>query len=318
MSLIPPSRRALAALALALSAGLVNAAVVIQPSYDVSFTSNPNFTTLKSTVESAIAIYSSSLADNLTIPITFKLDNAISGAQSSYAVVNYSFSSYLAKLQAVQSGANDATVVANLGAGPNDPVLNAANISVPQALAFALGLGSAPASYGSVTFNQTTYQSNPAGFLGVIQHEVNEVLGTSSNLPNGGGALPATIMPADLFRYTAAGARTFTTNGGSDPNNKAYFRISPFGSNLQEWNNLPNGGDYGDWAANGSFPAAPQDNTGDSNTFTSMSQSNAELQLLDAIGYNLNPVPEPGEWAMATGVALVGFAGFRRLRRRTR
>lgn len=318
MPRISSSRRSLVAVALATSPVLLNAAIVIQPSYDVSFSGNPNFTALKSTVESAIAIYSSAISDNLTIPITFKLDNAISGAQSSYGVVDYSFSSYLGKLQAVQSGANDATVVANLGAGPNDPVLNAANITVPQALAFALGLGSSQASYGTVTFNQTTYQSNPAGFLGVIQHEVNEVLGTSSNLPNGGGTLPATIMPSDLFRYTAAGVRTFTTNPGSDPNNKAYFRISPFGSNLQEWNNLPNGGDYGDWAANGSFPAAPQDNSGDSNTFTSMSQSNAELQLLDAIGYNLNPVPEPGEWAMATGVALVGFAGLRRLRRGTR
>ena len=318
MALSPPSRRALAALALAVSPVFAHASVVIQPSYDVSFTSNPNFATLKSTVESAIAIYSSSLADNLTIPITFKLDNAITGAQSSYSVSDYSFSSYLTKLQSAQSGANDATVLANLGSGPNDPVVNAANITVPQALAVALGLRSAPASYGSVTFNQSTYQSNPAGFLGVIQHEVNEVLGTSSNLPNGGGTTPTTIMPADLFRYTAAGARTFTPNNGSDAANKAFFRISPFASNLQEWNNLPNGGDYGDWAANGSFAAAPQDYAGDSTTFTSMSQSNAELQLLDAVGYNLNPVPEPGEWAMATGVALAGFAGFRRLRRSVR
>ncbi len=318
MSHLSPSRRSLVVLALAASPVLMHAAVVIQPSYDVSFSGSPNFAALKSTVESAIAIYSYSLADNLTIPITFKLDNAISGAQSSYGVVDYSFSSYLGKLQAGQSGANDATVVANLGAGPNDPVVNAVNISVPQALAFALGLGSSQASYGTVTFNKTTYESNPAGLLGVIQHEVNEVLGTSSNLPNGGGTLPATIMPSDLFRYTAAGARTFTTNGGSDPNNKAYFRISPFASNIQEWNNLPNGGDYGDWAANGSFPAAPQDNSGDSNTATSMAVSSAELQLLDAIGYNLNAVPEPGEWAMATGVALAGFAGFRRLRRSTR
>lgn len=318
MSLISPSRRALAALALAASPVFSQASVVIVPSYDVSFTSNPNFTTLKSTVESAIAIYSTRLADNLTLPMTFKLDDAISGAQSSKLVGSYSFSSYLAKLQSGQSGANDATVLANLGAGPNDPVIGGTDIRLPDALALALGLGSAQSTYGTVTFNKSTYETNPAGFLGVIQHEINEVLGTSSSLPNGGGTLPATIAPADLFRYTAAGARTFTTNPGSDANNKAYFRISPFGSNLQEWNNLPNGGDYGDWAANGSFSAAPQDYAGDSNTFTSMSQSNAELQLLDAIGYNLNAVPEPGEWAMATGVALIGFAGFRRLRRSTR
>ncbi len=308
-------RSAVLAMALAASPILMPAAVVIQPIYDTSFSSSPNFAALQATVNSALAIYSSGVADTLTIPITFKLDNAISGAQSSYGVVDYAFSGYLGKLQAGQSGANDATVIANLGAGPNDPVLGAANVSVPQALAFALGLGSAQLNYGSVTFNKTTYEANPAGFLGVIQHEVNEVLGTSSNLPNGGGTTPTTVMPADLFRYTSGGARSFTPNNGSDGSNKAFFRISPFGANLQEWNNLPNGGDYGDWAANGSFPAAPQDNAGDSNTFTSMSQSNAELQLLDAIGYNLSAVPEPGEMAIATGVALVGFAGWRRLRR---
>lgn len=306
------------ALALAASPILMPAAVVVVPTYDSSFSSSPNFAALQATVNSALAIYSSTLADTLTIPITFKLDNAISGAQSSYSVSDFTFASYLGKLQTGQSGANDATVVANLGAGPNDPVLGAANITVPEALAFALGLGSSQLNYGSVTFNKTTYEANPAGFLGVIQHEVNEVLGTSSNLPNGGGTAPSTIMPADLFRYTTGGVRSFTPNNGSDAANKAFFRISPFGANFQEWNNLPNGGDYGDWAANGSFPAAPQDNTGDPNTFTSMSQSNAELQLLDAVGYNLSAVPEPGEMAITTGVALAGFAGWRRLRRAAR
>lgn len=46
-----------------------------------------------------------------------------------------------------------------------------------------------------------------------------------------------------------------------------------------------------------------------------MSVSNAELQLLDAVGCGLNAVPEPSEVALATGFALVGFAGWRRLHR---
>jgi hypothetical protein len=306
------------ALTLATSPFLAHASVIISPVYDVSFTSNPNFAALQATVNDAIAVYSSSLANNLTLPITFKLDNAISGAQSGYFTSDYNFSSYLSALNSSATSATDAAVIANIGAGPNDPVINGANVSIPQALALALGLGSPQANYGSVTFNKSTYETNPGGFLGVIQHEINEVLGTASSLPNGGGATPTTITPPDLFRYTAAGVRSFTPNNGSDPANKAYFRISPFGANLQEWNNLPNGGDYGDWAANGSFPTAPQDYAGDSTTFTSMSVSNTELQLLDAIGYNLNAVPEPGEVALATGFALAGFAGWRRLRRTTR
>lgn len=69
------------------------------------------------------------------------------------------------------------------------------------------------------------------------------MLGSASSLPNSGGAIPTTITPPDLFRYTAAGVRNFGPNNGNDLLNRAYFRISPFGANLQEWNNLPNGGD---------------------------------------------------------------------------
>lgn len=306
---------ALAALPMVSSQSL--AAVIINPSYDVSFTSSPNFAALQTTVNNAIAIYSSSLANNLTFQITFKLDNAVGGAQSNYFTSDYPFSSYLTALNSAATSANDSTVLANIGAGPNDPVINGANIAVPQALAVALGLRTPVANYGTVTFNKDTYESNPAGFLGVIQHELNEVLGTSSSLPNGGGAVPTTIAPADLFRYTAAGVRSFDPNGANDPTKKAYFRISPFGPDIQEWNNLAsNGGDYGDWAT-GTFPAAPQDWSGSSAVFTSMSNSTAELVLLDAIGYGLAPVPEPAGVAMAVGVSLMGFAGWRRVRSRS-
>ncbi len=302
----------------ALATVSASAQVVITPSYDVSFTSQPNFAALQTTVNSALSIYSSRVANNLTIPIIFTLDNAISGAQSSYSVSPFSFSSYRSALSTAATTATDATVLANIGAGPNDPVLNVAQISLPDALSFALGLGSAQANYGTVSFNLNTYKVNPAGFLGVIQHEVNEVLGTASSLPNGtgGATLPITIAPSDLFRYTSAGARSFTLNNGNDSANKAFFRLSSGGANLQEWNNLPNGGDYGDWAANGSFPAAPQDQAGDSNTFTSMAVSTAELSLLDAIGYSVVAVPEPVETATFTAVALAGLMIWRRQRTR--
>lgn len=309
---------ALAVAALPIIPAHLTAAIIIQPDYDVSFTSNPNFAALQTTVNNAIAIYASQFANNLTIPITFKLDDAVSGAQSSYFTTDYAFSDFRTALINSATTAADQTVIANIGAGPNDPVLNAARINVSEALAFTLGLGSSVANYGSVTFNKTTYQSNPAGLLGVMQHEINEVLGTSSNLPNGNppgtaGTLPSTIFPADLFRYNANGTRNYSVNATSDAANRAYFRLGPAGANLQEWNNLPNGGDYGDWAGTGSgFAAAPQDAFGDASVFTSMSVSTAELSLLDAVGYAL--VPEPSEWALASGLALIGFAGWHRRR----
>ena len=316
-------RRALCAAAI-FTVATSQAGVTIQPIYDPSF----NSPALQATVNNAIAIYASNMGNNLTIPIIFKLDNAIAGAQSEYGSLPFTYTEYRTKLQESATTANDTTVLANLPGGTNDPVINRPNISVPLALGFALGLSGVQANYGTVTFNTGTYGSNPAGFLGVIQHEINEVLGTSSSLPNnvngvlpppGGGpaVLPTTIAPADLFRYATNGTRSFTLNVANNPTEKAFFRLSSGGPNQQEFNNLANGGDYGDWAANGSFAVAPQDQAGDSTTFTSMGISPAELILLDAIGYNAFPVPEPGTVVVLSSAAL-GWLTIRRGRREKR
>ena len=307
-----------------------HAGVIITPVYDTSFTLRPNFAALQTTVNNAIAIYASNMGDNLTLAINFKFDPLIAGAQSEYASVNFSYTDYRNALVVKATTANDATVLANLSAGPNDPVIGGANVAVPQALGLALGLSGVQGNYGTVSFNTATYSSNPAGFLGVIQHEVNEVLGTGSNLPNnvngvlpgpGGGpaVLPTTIAPSDLFRYATNGTRSFTLNLANDPAAKAFFRLSPGGPNQQEFNNLPNGGDYGDWytGAGRLFAAAPQDQNGDENTFTSMSNSPAELILLDAIGYNAFPVPEPGT-VMSLSVVAFGWLTMRRRERAVR
>ena len=217
------------------------AGVTITPVYDSGFSGNANFPALQATVNSAIAIYSSRMGNNLTIPINFSLSATVSGAQSNYSTSNYPYTAYRAALAASATTAADATALANLAIGPNDPVIGGVNISVPEALSLALGLSGSVANYGTVSFNLATYQTNPGGFLGTIQHEINEVLGTASSLPNntGGGTLPATIAPAALFRYTTGATRSFTLNSTSNTANKAFFRLSPGGTNLQEFNNLP-------------------------------------------------------------------------------
>jgi hypothetical protein len=207
-----------------------HAGVTIQPIYDASF----NSAALQATVNNAVAIYASNIGNNLTIPIIFKLDAAVDGAQSAFSSINFTYLAYRTALVASATTANDVTVLAGLGVGTNDPVIAGANIAVPEALALALGLSGAQANYGTVTFNTGTYASNPPGFLGVIQHEINEVLGTGSSLPNnmngvlpgpGGGTatLPTTIAPADLFRYDTDGTRSFTLNAANDPTKKRSF-----------------------------------------------------------------------------------------------
>jgi hypothetical protein len=307
---IASSFRGILSAAAVFTAATAYAGVTITPIYDATFQANP---ALQATVNNALAIYSSNMGNNLTLPINFAFSSSITGAQSDYSAFNFTYTQYRAALLTNATTANDATVLANLSTGSVDPVIGGTNIAVPTALGLALGLSGTQANYGTVTFNTATYSSNPAGFLGVIQHEINEVLGTASSLPNNTGTatLPTTIAPADLFRYSSGTARSFSLNLTSDPTNKAFFRLSPGGPNLHEFNNLPNGGDYADWAANGSFAAAPQDWSGPSTVFTSMAISPAELNMLDAVGYNAFPVPEPGTVVSLCSVAL-GWLAVRR------
>ncbi len=311
------------------------AGLTIQPIYDASITSLPGAAAVQNTINAALAVYSSAFANNETFPVTFKYNAGIGGATSLKLVYTTSFAGYRAKLALTPQSPNDTIALAAIGAGPTDPVIGGLSIKVPEALMKGLGLILAPqgSDYGTVTLG-SGFDLNPAGLLGVVQHEVNELLGTSSSLPNGSGgvagAIPTVIATGDLFRYDTqgvGGARLFDVNAANNPAAKAWFKLSASSSALEGFHNLPNGGDYGDYAALGDFPAAPQDWTGNPSVFTGMAGSSnggntgtstSELVLLDVVGWNaaVTPVPE------ASGlVALlpfgIGVAAYWRRQRRT-
>jgi hypothetical protein len=52
--------------------------------------------------------------------------------------------------------------------------------------------------------------------------------------------------PADLFRYSAPGTRSFLGNSNTCSGYSAYFSIN---SGNTDYNNCPFGGDYGDWVS---------------------------------------------------------------------
>jgi hypothetical protein len=76
------------------------------------------------------------------------------------------------------------------------------------------------------------------------------------------------------------------------------------GTNLKQFNNCNNGGDYGDWASNGSPPAV-QDAFATAGSSPSLAVTSPEVVALDAIGYNLSAVPTP-----LIGHGLPAFLGF--------
>src|ERR1019366_8136194 len=126
--------------------------------------------------------------------------------------------------------------------------------------------------------------------------------GLSDNCKNYGNTSANGVGAADLFRYSAPAARSYISQGNGTPN-------------IAEYNNSTNGADYGDWnsallrvqnayATNG---AGPVDITTD---------GGSEIMVLDAVGYNLAEVPEPGT-VVLLGSSLATLAGLR-LRRRNR
>ena len=167
--------------------------------------------------------------------------------------------------------------------------------------------------------------SDPPGtgidFYSVVEHETDEVLGTVSCIAGNDidGCQPANgptpqmtdASPADLFRYSALGVRTFLN--ASDGTTGAYFSINGGLTDIADYNNSPTGGDYGDWLS--MYPYMVQDSQISEQVNLDISTDvgvngndypRPEVAVLDAVGFNLNSsVPEPGTLGLLGGSLLI-------------
>jgi hypothetical protein len=149
-------------------------------------------------------------------------------------------------------------------------------------------------------------------FFSVVEHETDEILGTISCIGNpstdacGPGSTDAS--PADLFRYAAAGTRSFLSTSNGTP---AYFSIDGGVTPVANYINAAGLGDFGDWDLGG--PLRVQD--GEAHVAVNLDISTdggSEIAALNAVGFNL-AVPEPGTLGLcAAGLAILGFARMRR------
>jgi hypothetical protein len=268
------------------------------------------------------------------------------GASTEY-LNTVTYSAYLAALTAHESGANDAVAVGSLS--PTNPVVPGDGVAITSALAAALGLpggiginlsdgsctlGNAGCYDGIITISNTAslfYRSgvqSPSAydFYAVVEHETDEILGTSSCLTTSAGS-PASsvgctnggtgVGAVDLFRYSGPGTRSYlsTANGTT-----AYSSIDGGNTNIAGYNNSPNGADYGDFDSaslriQNAFgtPGSSLDITND---------DGSEIKVLDAVGYNLTSgsstaTPEPGTMLLfGSSFAMLGGFAFRRRARR--
>jgi hypothetical protein len=295
--------------------------IIINPTFDSSITSNPNSAVLQADINSAIANYHSLFSDNITLSILFRYSttqpngNPVSGgllAQSNYTLYSETYNTYINALNNdTPKSPNDVIALAHLPAAnafPNNPL----RITVSSANGRALGLntGGAMAANGSVgtggTFDgivtinsaQNFSLTRPVGNVGKydvmqsIEHEMDEVMGFGSILPSTTDFSGNTaIRPQDLFRYSAPGAISLSASSSAS----SYFSIDGGTTNLVAFNQN-SGGDYGDWGPS-AIPLV-QLAFSNPNTQSDVTANSPEGVGLDVIGYNLNPVPEPGSLAM--------------------
>jgi autotransporter passenger strand-loop-strand repeat protein len=206
------------------------------------------------------------------------------GATDSYSTLRSTMSA-----RAATGDAADKAVFAN-DLPATDPT-GGMTLDMANAQEKALGLpGAFTASFnnpdGNIGFTTSLFSGGvaEAGFLGVVEHEIAEVMGRSSWL--GSGINPTgdySVM--DLFRYAGSGVRQLSATG-----NPSYFSLDNGKTDLYNWNNHKpknppaDGGDLGDWLATSTYtPDAYNDK---SDPTVSNPVTSRDTTLMDVIGWD--------------------------------
>ena len=291
------------------SALIFNFTYSTDAAYNAAGLTAQDITDMKAAMTYAAGQFTSAFSDPIHVNINV---NAAAGVgilgQSSTFLSSLTFAQLQARTIADSTTPNDATAT---GAGGSlagaDPVGGAHNYWVSTAESKALGLTADNANTdGTFTFGGGySYSFDPnnravAGkidFIGVAMHEMSEVMGRIGIMGGSVAGSPA-YMLMDLLHYTGLNTRGLNNGAGR------FFSFDGGATLLKAWNNQSGlGGDLSDWAsgANDAF-----------NAFSSSGVLNAltpvDLQVMDTIGYNLVPTPEPSTAALGVvGLALGGL-----------
>ena len=140
-------------------AQLANAQLIIVPTWDASINNDVNAATIKSTINSAIAIYRQRFSNNMTVNITFQEGSGLGGSSTFYGSVYYA--AYRAALVSHATTANDTIALNNMAAGTNNPLNGATTVDIATANAGALGFsGFDIASDSTITLNTSIMNLN--------------------------------------------------------------------------------------------------------------------------------------------------------------
>ena len=281
--------------------------LIIIPTFASNITSDPNAATIEATINAAIGVYESKFADPTTVHITFQEGGGLGGSSTPFT--NISYASYLAALTADAKTSNDATALAHLPTATQFLMFfGTPNISIKTADERAVGIANGASLDGTITLNTSIMNLSRIGpqdsskydLMAVASHEIDEVLGLGSALPDP-QSLSGNPFPEDLFRYDNSGGRSYTATTGAAAN----FSIDGT-TILAPFHNTNDFADYGDWQ--NSAIVRVQDAFGTPGTQPNLG---VELTALDVIGYDLAQpsVPEPATLALLVlGLAGLGFS----------
>lgn len=290
-------------------------ALIINPIWDSSLTNNANAATIMTTINAAIAIYQANFNDAVTVSIQFNGTNTgLGGSSTFFASVGYA--AYRTALAADASTAADAAAIASLPVQANNPVNGNASVRLSTANFRAIGFtnvfpgGGQPDSTISLNFglmNLDRSSTNAAKYdlMAVVEHEIDEALGMGSALNNLTNNAPNPAGPAlneDMFRYGTNNVRSLSTALAT----QAFFSYDG-GTNLLAQFNQTQGGDFSDFISNTNLIQV-QDAFGTPGTQPSLG---VELTILDVLGWNAAPVPEPGTMALL-GLGALALLRFRK------
>ena len=231
-------------------------------------------------------------------------------AQTVSPPITMTYSAFRSALNASATDANDATAVGD--SVPAADPYTGASVQITNPLARALGgsvttgiqtNGQTPCELGTVGcydavvtigngvplyFRSGSISGSQYDFYTLVERQTDEALGTSSCSPN---YCTGNIAPADLFRYHSSGTRSFATGTddacSSGDSTNACFSIDGVHM-LQQYNNLNNGEDTGDWAPNCATNPLVQNASGCPGVGNLDISPAAEVLVLDVVGYSLN------------------------------
>jgi hypothetical protein len=288
-------------------------ALTFDITWDSSMSSfGANETQAEADILDVTALYSELFTNPVTLNITIAAaaDPSFLGESDTNVLTGFSYSQVQSAL--VAHASTPASIEATSALPLSEPASGTgAGFQVAVAEAEALGLTSNESlSAGTVTLS-TYYnwaldpnaQAVPGDYsiIGTAEHEISEVMGRTTNLSSNNGTEPN--MPVDLLRCVG-GSIDMSPSASS-----VYFSTDGCHTAEQTYNSNPSG-DLQDWAGSASYPVDAYDAYGTTGVDPVLSQ--ADVDIMNSLGYEAPPVPEPASFALL----LPALAGLIFLRRR--